>query len=114
MFFVLILLGVSVILLALVLKYRAMYNKERKRKSSISVRHGKFIEHYIPWIKKIFPYDPKKFRFLGNPIDGILFGDDKIYFMEFKTGKSGLNKKQRKIKKLIKNKKVGWKEIKTG
>ena len=93
-------------------KYRSLYLKEKRSKASISVRHGKFLEHYIPWIKKVFPHNPKKFRFIGNPIDGILFDEDKIIFMEFKTGNSTLNKKQRKIKSLVKKKMVEWKEIK--
>ncbi len=92
-------------------KYRKLYLIEKKRKKSISVRHGKFLEHYIPWINKIFPYDPSKFRFIGNPIDGILFDEDKVVFLEFKTGKSKLNTSQRKIKELVENKKVEWKEI---
>ena len=88
-----------------------MYLKEKLRKTSISVKYGKFLEHYIPWIKELFPYHPEKFRFIGNPIDGILFDDNKIVFVEFKTGKSQLNQTQKKIKSLVKNKKVEWKEI---
>jgi len=101
------------VLLILLRKYRSLYLRERQNKTSISVKHGKFLEHYIPWIKEIFPYNPKNFRFIGNPIDGILFGEDKIIFMEFKTGKSQLNESQKKIKTLVENKKVEWKEIRT-
>ncbi|UCG95305.1 MAG: hypothetical protein JSV92_04670 [archaeon] len=104
---------VILVLAFFALRYRSLYIKEKYRKASISVRHGKFLEHYIPWIKKIFPHRPERFRFIGNPIDGILFDDDKIIFMEFKTGKSYLNEAQRKIKSLVEAKKVEWKEIKT-
>jgi len=45
------------------------------------------------------------------PIDGISFDDDSIKFIEIKTGTSQLNKKQRKIRDLIKNKKVEWHEL---
>jgi len=92
-------------------KYRKLYLAEKRKKASISVKHGKFLEHYIPWIKKIFPHDPQRFRFIGNPIDGILFGEDRIIFMEFKTGKSRLSSSQVRIKNLVENKKVEWREI---
>lgn len=111
MIFILFLGVLSLVLLVLVFRYRYLYLSEKYKKSSISIKYGKFLEHYIPWIKRIFPYSPEKFRFIGNPIDGILFNDDKIIFMEFKTGKSKLNENQVKIKNLVKNKKVGWKEI---
>ncbi len=104
---------VSLILFLLVMRYRRLYLRERYSKSSISVRYGKFLEHYIPWMKEIFPYSPERFRFIGNPIDGILFGEDKIIFMEFKTGKSSLNEAQKKIKSLVESKKVEWKEVRT-
>ena len=101
------------VLILLVKKYRLLYKKEKHKKTSISVRHGKLLEHLVPWIKEIFPYDPQKFRFIGNPIDGIVFDDKKIVFVEIKTGKSSLNPSQKKIKSLVKEKKVEWKEIRT-
>ncbi len=104
---------IFIVLVFLVRRYRLLYLKEKRRKASISIRHGKFLEHYIPWIKKIFPYNPERFRFIGNPIDGILFDKDKIVFIEFKTGRSALNESQKKIKSLVKNKKIEWKEIRT-
>ena len=50
---------------------------------------------------KKYPYNPKKFRFLGEPIDGIQFEDDEIIFIEFKTRKGELSGKQKMIKHLI-------------
>ncbi|MCD6579088.1 hypothetical protein J7L48_06400 [bacterium] len=112
MFFDMFLILILLFLLILVIKYRTLYKKEKFNKTSISVKHGKFLENYIPWIKNIFPGDPRKFRFLGNPIDGILFDDNEIVFMEFKTGKSSLSNKQKNIKKLVEKKSIRWKEIK--
>lgn len=109
-------LGFASVLLVLVFllnRYRKLYLREKQSKSSISIRHGKFLEHYIPWIREIFPYKPERFRFIGNPIDGILFGDEKIIFIEFKTGKSHINDFQKKIKSLVESKKVEWKEVRT-
>lgn len=76
-------------------------------KSSQSVRYGKMSEQFIPFTKD-FPFSPEKFRFLGNPIDGIVFGDDKIIFAEFKAGTSNLSETQKKIKSLVESKKVEW------
>ncbi len=102
---------VTILLAILARRYRRLYILEKQKKSSISVKHGKFLEHYIPWIRKIFPYRPERFRFIGNPIDGIVFDDNKIVFLEFKTGKSSLTEFQKRIKSLVENKKIEWKEI---
>jgi len=77
-----------------------------QRKSS-EVRLGKIGENMAPFFKD-WPFDPNKFRFLGNPIDGIQFNNDEILFIEIKTGKSRLSTSQKKIKQLIKEKKVAF------
>ena len=104
------------ILLILILITILFYYKKRIRElesgiRSISVRHGKLLEHYIPWIKEIFPYGPTRFRFIGDPVDGVLFDNDKILFLEFKTGKSRLSSVQKRIKENIQKGRVEWKEV---
>lgn len=79
-------------------------------KQSQSVKYGKMSENWIPLSEK-FPYPKEKFRFLGNPIDGIAFLDDKIIFCEFKTNTSKLSHAQENIRELVKNKKVEWMEM---
>ncbi len=79
-------------------------------KQSQSVKYGKMSENWIPLSEK-FPYPREKFRFLGNPIDGIAFLDDKIVFCEFKTNTSRLSHTQENIRDLVKNKKVEWNEF---
>ena len=76
----------------------------------MSTKHGMMAEQFLPYYKD-FPGDPQKFKFLGAPVDGILFEEDKIVIIEFKTGKSQLSATQRKIRKLIKEGKVYFKEI---
>ena len=58
-----------------------------------------------------FPYDSSNFRFLGTPIDGIQFEDDKIVFVEFKTANSKMTEKQKKIKEFVDKKKIVFEEI---
>ncbi|MDO8646927.1 MAG: Holliday junction resolvase-like protein [Candidatus Diapherotrites archaeon] len=80
-------------------------------KSSQSVKYGKMSENWIP-LSEQFPYNPDSFRFLGNPIDGVAFEDDKIVFCEFKASKSQLSEKQKRIRQLVEEKKVEWFELK--
>ena len=80
-------------------------------KSSQSVKYGKMTEQFIPFIKD-FPFNSENFRFLGNPIDGVIFEEDKIIFAEFKTASSQLSQKQRRLKELVESKKVEWFEYK--
>ena len=77
---------------------------------SIKVKHGMSFEQLFPFMKT-YPYNLRNFRFIGTPIDGISFEEDKIVFIEFKTGKSTLSSLQKKIKDLILKKKIEWKEI---
>ena len=79
-------------------------------KQSQSVKYGKMSENWIPLSEK-FPFDKEKFRFLGNPIDGIAFIEDKIVFCEFKANMGKLSSTQEQIRELVKNKKVEWSEF---
>jgi len=101
----------TIIILVLIVKYLWKANSRlRFSKKSQSVKYGKAIENFIPFMES-YPYDYHKFRFLGNPIDGIQFNEDEIIFMEFKGGNSQLSEKQRNIKELVNNRRVYWEEI---
>ena len=80
------------------------------RKSSQSVKYGQLTEQWLPFLDR-FPYDAQQFSFIGKPIDGLVFADDKIVFCEFKTNKSRLNERQKYIKDLVERKKVEWLEF---
>ena len=82
----------------------------RSKILSMSTRHGMMAEQLLPFSKD-FPGDPQKFKFLGAPIDGILFEEDKIVIVEFKTGRSQLSSTQRRIRELVKNGRVYFEEI---
>jgi len=79
------------------------------RKNSLSSRYGKMTEQFMPFLKN-YPYDPQNFRFLGTPIDGIQFEDNKIILIEFKTAGSQLTERQRQIAELIWQKRIEFEE----
>jgi predicted Holliday junction resolvase-like endonuclease len=75
-----------------------------------SILKGQATEHLAPYINS--EYSPKDYKFMGDPIDYIIFDGlgnikskedtvNKIIFMDIKTGKSQLNRAQRAIKKCI-------------
>jgi len=84
-------------------------NHEFNNKSLV-VKHGKHWEQFTPFMNN-FPGNKENFRFLGTPIDGVIFDDDEIKFVEIKTGTSRLSEKQQHIKNLVERKKVSWKEL---
>ena len=81
---------------------------------SRTVLGGKFTEQLAPYLPD-FHYDHTEARFIGTPIDlmvfpGLAAGDpQEIVIMEIKTGKSGqLTPQQRKIRQLIEDGMVRW------
>lgn len=77
---------------------------------------GKTLEKLVPFLEK-FPYDPHDIRWLGDPVDLVVFDGysrdnfDKIVFCEVKSGEGKLTAGQKKIKELVENKKVEWEEF---
>lgn len=106
--------------LIIILLYRKLWVENEKlkldikdlkfSKQSLSTKYGKMTEQFIPFLK-VYPYNENNFRFLGTPIDGVQFEDDKIIMIEFKTSDSKLTAKQKHIKDLVNKKKVEFEEI---
>ena len=84
--------------------------KTTSDKISLSTKYGQISEEFFP-LEQSYPYNSKDFKFLGNPIDGIQFNEDKIILIEFKTNSSKLSTKQRHIRNLINNKQVEFELI---
>lgn len=108
---------IIIILILLILILFILWRRTAQRcaqvafsKNSLSSKYGKISEQFMPFLKN-FPYDPGNFRFLGSPIDGIQFEDDKIIFIEFKSADSQLSHKQKKIAELVWQKKVEFYEM---
>jgi predicted Holliday junction resolvase-like endonuclease len=94
---------------------------EQARKSAVNqsraVLGGKFTEQMVPFFPD-FKYDPTEVRFIGSPIDMVVFpglakGDpQEIVILEVKTGKSAqLTAVQKKIRQLIEDGMVRWDEV---
>ncbi len=80
---------------------------------SRAVLGGKFTEQMAPFLPD-FSYDPTEARFIGSPIDFIVFpglssGDPReVVIMEVKSGNSALSPQEKKIQALIENGMVRW------
>ena len=95
--------------------------REDSLKRSRAIIRGQATEHLAPFVIK--DTNPKDCRFLGNPVDYILFDGlsditdgvadqiNSIKFIDIKTGSSGLNKVQRRIRDAIKEDKVSFQVI---
>ena len=85
---------------------------------SQAVTMGKVTEHFIPYLPE-FGYNPQDARFIGNPIDFVVFdglseGDlRQVVFVEVKTGNSSLNKRERFVRDSIQAGKVVWEQVKS-
>jgi predicted Holliday junction resolvase-like endonuclease len=79
------------------------------QKKSAEVSTGNIVEILSPFFLE--GHDRKKLRHLGMPIDYISFDLDGIYLIEIKSGNSRLSKNQKRIKQLVKEKKVFFKEF---
>ena len=99
------------------IEYETIIRQDAIKKSQ-AVTIGKVTEHVLPFFSGIFPYNPKEARFIGSPIDLIVFDgmendpdNISVHFIEVKTSTSTLTPKQRAIKYAILNKRVEWKEL---
>jgi predicted Holliday junction resolvase-like endonuclease len=97
--------------------------EEEIRKDAIErsskILSGKALEKLVPFLKD-FRHSPHDVRWIGDPIDLIVFdgaseGDpQKITFVEIKSGKGELTEKQKKIKQIVNERKIFWEEVRVG
>lgn len=81
---------------------------------------GKTLEKLVPFLEG-FPYDAHDIRWLGDPVDLVIFDGyssdregretKQVVFCEVKSGESKLTAAQKKIKELIESKRVKWEEF---
>jgi predicted Holliday junction resolvase-like endonuclease len=83
---------------------------------SQAVTAGRITEQLVPYLPG-FPFNPKDVRFLGSPVDLIVFdGLDageprRIVFVEVKTGSATLSPRERKVRDVIRDGRVAWEEL---
>lgn len=104
---------------ASILSQRWMQEKEGEiRKDAVErskdVIKGKVTEHLLPFFSD-FPFNPMDARFLGAPVDLVVFdglseGDlRQVVFVEIKNGKAAnLNEREKQVKRCIEQKKVDY------
>ena len=82
---------------------------------SRAVLAGQFSEQLAPYLPD-FPFKPTECRFIGKPVDLIVFKgmDEKniheVEFVEIKSGKSKINKHEKNLRDTIKKGNVRWSE----
>lgn len=79
-------------------------------KRSQSTRYGQTMEQFAPFLAE-WPWDPKGFRFIGSPVDGIQFNADGVVFVEVKSATSRLSPVQQQVKQLVEDGRVEWREV---
>lgn len=111
------LVGTCVLLLLAAMYYKRKadslwdrLDEQRSRSQSLSTVYGRISEQWFPLMDR-YPYDSQGFRFIGTPVDGIQFEEDRIVFCEFKANQSSLSPTQRRIKQLIESRRVYWEEF---
>jgi predicted Holliday junction resolvase-like endonuclease len=83
---------------------------------SLAVTSGKVHEQLIPYLPA-FPFNPKDVRFLGSPIDLVVFDGlaegriRRIVFLEVKTGGAGLTSRERCVRDVVRAHDVEWAEL---
>ena len=91
--------------------------REDAIKHSRAVLSGQFSEQIAPYLPD-FPFKPTEARFIGKPIDFVIFKGmdgkkiDEVVFVEVKSGQSQLSKVEKALKSAVENKKVSWHEYK--
>ena len=91
-----------------------LHRKDAIEKSR-AVLGGQFSEQISPFMPG-FKYSPTECRFVGKPVDFIVFqGMDgkninEVVFLEVKSGKSSLSSSEKKLKDTIEKKRVRWEE----
>jgi predicted Holliday junction resolvase-like endonuclease len=92
----------------------SLHRKDAIKKSR-AVLGGQFSEQVAPFLPD-FPFSPTECRFLGRPVDFLVFkgADEKdineVVFVEVKSGKSKLSSSEKKLRETIEKKRVRWQE----
>ena len=109
------------VLLALVyvVTWRVRYTKLVRQDAvqrSLAVTAGKVYEQVVPYLPD-FPFNPKDVRFLGSPVDFVVFDGlsdghvARVVFVEVKTGGAELSTRERHVRDAVLDARVEWYEL---
>ncbi len=99
-------------------RYTRMVRLDAVQRSQ-AVTVGKVYEQLVPYLPD-FPFNPKDVRFLGTPVDLVVFEGlsdgavRRIVFVEVKTASSDLSTRERRVRDAIKDGRVAWSELRMG
>jgi predicted Holliday junction resolvase-like endonuclease len=101
------------------LGWKARYTRtirEDAVQRSLAITAGKVHEQLLPYLPE-FPFNPKDVRFLGSPIDLVVFDGlaegqvRRIVFVEVKTGAAELTARERDVRDAVEDGAVEWAEL---
>lgn len=96
-------------------KYSSSIRQDAVQRSQ-AVIAGRVHEQLIPYLPA-FPFNPKDVRFLGSPVDLVVFDGladgrlRRVVFLEVKTGGAGLTSRERSVRDVIQAREVEWAEL---
>ncbi len=116
-------LGVGLLLATLYLlwwkaRYTRMLRLDAVQRSQ-AVTAGKVYEQLVPYLPD-FPFNPKDVRFLGTPVDLVVFDGlsqgtvRRIVFVEVKTADADLSTRERRVREAVNARRVEWSELRAG
>jgi len=117
--FIAVSVGLVLAVLALVVTVR-IYNDRLDRlreelrsvassRQSLAASHDRLTAQWAPLLSR-YPYDPRRFRFVGSPVDGVQFEEDRVVFVEFTEGVD-LGPEQQRVRDLVRAGRVEWLEV---
>lgn len=104
------------IVIGFIIAYFLLSGKLSSEENNRKRLSGKYAEKLIP-LSNEFKYELADTYCLGMPIDYIVFDGlnegnvRKVIFLEVKTGKSAISKRENLVKEAIKDKRIGWEEV---
>jgi predicted Holliday junction resolvase-like endonuclease len=114
---------IGILLAALyVLWWKARYVKAVRADAvqrSEAVTVGKVYEQLVPYLPG-FEFNPKDARFLGTPVDLIVFDGlsqgevRRVVFVEIKTSAADLSTRERRVRDAVRDRRVAWLELRAG
>jgi len=107
------------IMILVFLLWKARYTRAIRHDAiqrSLAVTTGKVYEQIVPYLPD-FPFNPKDVRFLGSPVDFVVFDGlsdghvTRIVFVEVKTGDAQLSGRERLVRDAVQEPRVEWYEL---